>query len=139
MTAADWSACTDPTAMLDVLRGKASGRKLRLFACACCRHIWHLLRDGRVRGAVEAAERFAYGLADARELTAARLAALSRCHGGGGAPYAAAACAQTGDGLWHAGATAAYAAKAAAKRRDRGLPQGWLAAAGLPEDLYSRP
>jgi len=35
MTEAEWLACNDPAMMLDCLRGKASGRKLRLFACAC--------------------------------------------------------------------------------------------------------
>jgi hypothetical protein len=138
VTEQDWLTGTDPSPMLASLRGRASGRKLRLFACACCRHIWHLLPDEQVRGAVEAAERFADGLADAGELKAACLAARSRCRWGGGAPYAAAACAETGDELWEAGAAAAYAAKAAAKRRQRGPPPGWLAAAGLPEDLYSR-
>ena len=37
MTEAEWLVCTDPTLMLDVLGGKASERKLRLFVCACCR------------------------------------------------------------------------------------------------------
>src|SRR5262245_208688 len=58
--------------MLDRLRAKPDLRKLRLLACAYCRRVWHDL-TGDDRGAVEAAERFADGLAGAAELRASTL------------------------------------------------------------------
>jgi hypothetical protein len=63
MNEAQWLASTDPEAMLTFLRGtaRATGRKLRLFAPACCRRIWHLLADQSSRAAVELAERLADG------------------------------------------------------------------------------
>jgi hypothetical protein len=70
VTEAEWLACTDPTPMLAFLRGKASGRKLRLFACACCRRIWHLLPDRRCGKAIEIAEKVADGKSGVRLLRA---------------------------------------------------------------------
>jgi len=36
MAESEWDSFTDPQQMLGFLRGKASARKLRLFAYACC-------------------------------------------------------------------------------------------------------
>jgi hypothetical protein len=71
MTEAEWLACTDPEAMLEFLRGRSSERKLRLFAAACCRRIWHLLDEEEYRAALEVAERFVEGQASLSDLSAA--------------------------------------------------------------------
>src|SRR5262245_34096106 len=71
MTEQEWLECTDCWPMLKFLRGKASERKLRLLACACCRNIWTSLRDERSRQAVEIGERFADGETGSEELAGA--------------------------------------------------------------------
>jgi hypothetical protein len=68
MTEAEWLACSAPDLMLTYLTAAASDRKLRLFACACCRHIWDLLPEGASRRAVEDSERFADGELSLEEL-----------------------------------------------------------------------
>jgi hypothetical protein len=57
--------------MLAFLRDRASERKLRLFACACCRHVWHLLIHPESRDAIETLERYADGLLDTSALRSA--------------------------------------------------------------------
>jgi len=93
-----WLACEDPTKMLNHLgvsqhwgyveqsphmwvasRKKSKlDRKLRLFACACCRRIWHLITDQAARKAVAIAQQFADGKGTAKHLREASHAA-ARC------------------------------------------------------------
>lgn len=104
MTEADWLACPDPEPMLAFARGEPPprcvgvwwfggglGRKLRLFATACGRRCWPLLRDDRSRAALEVVERFADGNALPGELTRVWIVAsqatdeaeVARAQGGG--------------------------------------------------------
>jgi hypothetical protein len=68
---AEWLACTDLFTLLQYRRRPFTDRKLRLFACACCRQLWDLLNFNLSRAAVEVAERFADGLATEAELSEA--------------------------------------------------------------------
>jgi hypothetical protein len=115
-----WLACRDADEMLQLLAGRASDRKRRLFVVAACRRVWRLLTDARSRAVVEAGEQFADGAATAAELRSAYEAAP------GGQPAAnVASCAGMADASmaarWVTGSFAALAAagvrKAAARTR----------------------
>lgn len=72
MTESEWLACNHPEVMLRFLEGRATDRKLRLFACACCRHLLGKVTvNRRDRRAVDVAELFADGGASLDELQAA--------------------------------------------------------------------
>jgi hypothetical protein len=76
MNEGEWWSCTNPDKLLRFLRGKASERKLRLFAVACCRRIEHLLPDERSRRVFDAGELYADGLVSRKELLQARIEGL---------------------------------------------------------------
>ena len=80
MTESEWLACTDPQPMLSFLRSKASERKLRLFAVACCQRMAYLLPF--VEKSLRIAEQYAEGLVDHETLVHARHGCRPRCTGG---------------------------------------------------------
>jgi hypothetical protein len=72
VTEQEWLTCAYPQMMLPSLRGKASDRKLRLFAVACCRRTRSPLRSKRTRRLLELSEQFADGPVEAKVLREAR-------------------------------------------------------------------
>jgi hypothetical protein len=59
MTEVEWLTCDDPRPMLAFVPGGAVERKLRLFACACCRRIGHLLSGPGIIQVIDVAELYA--------------------------------------------------------------------------------
>jgi hypothetical protein len=116
MTEAEWLACPNPWTMLEYVRESTSERKLRLFACAACRSLWHLLTDARSRQGVEVAELHADKLTTAEQLYEAAIAAdagADDTHGEGADVADTAADLTTGN-AWsgaHAAATMDYPAQ----------------------------
>src|SRR5262249_12056836 len=78
---AEWLALKKPRPMLEFLEGKASDRKLRLFACAYARRNWHLL-SAVSRKAVDVAERYAEGKVNEAERDAVAALALAEASEG---------------------------------------------------------
>jgi hypothetical protein len=115
MDEAAWREAIGPEPLVAFLASSLSERKLRLFACACCRQVWHLLPDEKSRRAVAVAERYADGLVEQRERTAARASALQATRAGGSvtgqaawAPYWAASS-SIRPVIWNASVAAAEA------------------------------
>lgn len=72
MTDADWLASNDLALMLRFIRLRLDDRKLRLFACACCRLVWDSLPHDACRRAVELGEAYADDRLDDAERESAR-------------------------------------------------------------------
>lgn len=76
MTEQEWLTCIDLRPLWDELDGETtSHRKLRLFACACCRTVWHLLEDPLYHKALCVEEEWASSTIPTPELMKAVLAA----------------------------------------------------------------
>ncbi len=80
MTEQEWLICTDPQEMLGALAGKASDRKLRLCAVACCRPFLGPSAHSYLVRYLETAERFAEGQANRDELQKANEQAAAVCN-----------------------------------------------------------
>src|SRR5262249_25058126 len=76
---AAWFTCTDPRPMCGLLRDKERGRKFRLFACACCRRVAHLLTDDRPLQALDVFERFLDGELTFKEYAVGEREAADAC------------------------------------------------------------
>jgi hypothetical protein len=149
MTEAEWLACDDPRPMLALLGSRetfltrAGRRKMRLYACACCRGIWHLLTDERSRHAVVVAEDHADGAATLEQLWLADLAAGKAADAAAGPSRSVeyhgrmAACAAATRCItrkWGAVLAAKEAALARQKAAGRGRQDAWTASQVQPEE-----
>jgi hypothetical protein len=70
MTEQEWLECLHPRQMLEFLQGKASDRKLRLFAVACLRRCG--IDHSEIRLMIRISELYADGLANWTELASVR-------------------------------------------------------------------
>ncbi len=133
VTEAEWLAATLPGPLLEHVwqhrrraRHRGCRRQLRLFACACCRRAWHLLPERRLVRTLQTCERYADGLADEAERSAARAEAYDAANQAGALPMSMAAYA-----VWYAaGANALSAACGAQSYAANALMHEARAAAG---------
>jgi hypothetical protein len=129
VTEGEWLGCTDPAAMLNFIQDRASDRKLRLFAVACCHRIWDSISEWCCRQAVTVSERYADNRASYEQLEAAFMAAEWTCNR------------VRPEGLQTSHAL--DAARLAAHPETRGLADGTataaaMAGAGSREDFWQR-
>ena len=68
MTEGEWLASDDPLTLLQAIEPQISYRKGRLYLCAGCRRISHLLYHPYSRAAIDTIERFADGIASCAEV-----------------------------------------------------------------------
>jgi hypothetical protein len=152
MNADAWLTSCDPNAMVGFLRGKASDRKIRLYATAWCRRGWTVLTNPASQRAVEVSEQFADALATSEELEAAREGARQqvRSKGPRALPRTKAAVAHLGllSAVWVSSADAWDSASAAGvwwgTARSRAQSEELTAReaqerAGILRDLFGNP
>jgi len=95
MTEEVWLTSTDPQPMLEYIQGRASDRKLRLFAVECCRRIWDRIISDSARNVVEVVERHADGLASRQDALSAAAEAEGNSFNYDTTTYRASAAAET--------------------------------------------
>ena len=71
MTEGEWLASADTVAMLELLGIHAGERKMRLFACACCRRHSHRVEGTYAAKAIEVVEEYVDGRASSKRLVIA--------------------------------------------------------------------
>jgi hypothetical protein len=131
MSEGEWNASQSPAQMLEFVFGKASRRKYRLFACACCRLIEDLLTD-EGNYVVQAAERFADGDLEEEELRAVWTMACDS-----GCEIATVAAVGSEASAWHVAHQAAFeTARMAAARNFLDLPATQRRQCVLMRDLF---
>jgi hypothetical protein len=141
LTESEWWECAKPGPMLAFVRGRASDRKLRLFACACCQSVRRFIPVGPCRDAVEVSLRYADGEATADELAVARAAAeIAAAQTGSHGAAAWAACEAANPSALRAALAAAEQAQELIRRPNpRAAEEEARTQAGFLRDIFGDP